>query len=960
MRLPFLAGSITAPVGSVQNARALAFQGQFATAVTSAAVVQAVALQGQTATARVSSSATALQGQFATGIVRSFAQALQGQFATATPSTVSGVYANGYLYQFEARLQAWASGAPTVANFLLPFNEVNLEFRTVANGGKVSSSAGNDIRFETTGGTKLGHKLLAYDGATGRVVALVNMPRNFAADQSFYVYVGKTGASAEEDATAARAGGWLAWYCGNSGTDLTGQSRTLTPNSAPPSAVIGNWPAADADGTADYFNSSSAATWLSGLSALTAISYHEADVTSLKHEVFNVATGTPGVGAATAGELSLHFNETTDNRLTAICKFGASTLQYQCANNRQTTDPQAVGFCFQSGQPTRMVIDGVLDVPSSRGANPAGTTNITDTLEWGRGFRGDLAYWDGKLSFLGFCSTAQSTAALESMTAAFAEPRKVYGLGSSNRVTDTNLSPVALRVNATTAIGNAIGVDVGGAGYDPESDASVAISASVVSGSGTVTTNNTRNIVITPSGAVAQKIVVQFTLRDRATGGKTSVGRCYLNVAEADLFLNPFVADAAHHRPIGKDYEIGIPPALNLSGGMDPGVPYDTPANRAIVDAAMARMTKLVFSAGRETYKYLHRVAPTDPVRKVGWRGLRRGAVGKSGSGLGFEPNPGVTLKDIRMPTPGTVRDGFTIEYPPDEETADGSTGDNTVLFYPQDGDPTSTIAVTTNQFRYNGPPYSPPNPGGYTQPAAQQSESRFLKYYGFAGMDYKVPGDTGDVGTGAAVLRIPSCYLREFELVGGGGSDPDPGPINHCLNLVGCRKGPAATQWIGRARCWPSQSVDGGIEDDPTINRGPWPYGTRFFIPPTPANKALRNDPAVCANNVEKRIFDCLMYYGGYLCDGHGEPGELRIRIDNTIPTSVQNALENGILKRIVARKLLLPLYNPRPLNTETERFTTTPPGGFGHGLCFAGKGGPVDDNSVNNAYNAGPTGSP
>ena len=65
------------------------------------------------------------------------------------------------------------------------------------------------------------------------------------------------------------------------------------------------------------------------------------------------------------------------------------------------------------------------------------TTSATNPLEWGRGGRTGAAtiYWDGDLAFLGFCSEAQPTAALESMTAAFSDPGRVYTLGSFAAVT---------------------------------------------------------------------------------------------------------------------------------------------------------------------------------------------------------------------------------------------------------------------------------------------------------------------------------------------------------------------------------------------------------------------------------------------------------------------------------------------------------------------------------------------
>lgn len=959
MRLPFLAGSITAPVGTTQNARAIALQSTSATAITAAAIAQAIALQGQFATAAVSSSATALQGQFARAEVRAFAQALQGQFATATVTT--GVYSNGYLYQFEIRLPAWPGATATTTNFLLPFNEVNLEFRTVANGGKVSSSAGNDIRFETNGGTKLGHKLIAYDGSTGRVVALVNMPRAFASAESIYCYVGKTGASAEEDATAARAGGWLAWYCGNSGTDLTGQSRTLTPNSAPPSAVIGNWPASDADGTADYFSSASPATWLSGLSALTAISFHEADATTLKHEAFNVATGTPGAGAATAGELSLHFNDTTDNRLTAVCKFGSSSIQYQSANDRQTVDPQAVAYVFQSGQQNRMVIDGVLDVPSSRGANPSGTTNITDTLEWGRGFRGDLAYWDGKLSFLGFCSTAQSNAALESMTAAFADARKVYGLSSSNRPADSNLSPVALAISGSGRAGVAATYNVGTlGGYDPNGDALTCTAASIVSGSATVTVGTGGNITVTPSGTAAQTVVVRYTISD---GSKTSAGRLYLTVGastpgtvtHAAILANPFNRASAVHTPLGANVRLGIPESTLDAKKASPT--YTAGTLNARGRLALVKKGGLRLGSTDQGVKRRFLITTDNalfPERVIEWYGPGK----DKGTGDGIDP-------PFRQRMPPNTGDRYSKDVG----------GDNEVTFFPGNGvynDPLTDEANTYNKFDFNSVWKNPPNPSTgnrhvspYPTALSEWASARARDSNPLGGLDVRNRfNDPGSWGPGAIDWRHPAGFLRA--------DDVNALAVYYLLNATVCRHSGAgaleAQHIASRGVTYPAWEHDrpftevGGRNGKPPDYNPPWspsnpsppdnqgniPYGTRMTI------NTARYDAVMAMSSITARgkaVVKAVYAFGILVCDGQGQivngGPAVQLRVDQgftgsaaaSLRTEVENALDE-------IAEHLWPVF-------DTRRHNADYPSGWTHtdGFVYIGGGGPRSPDAINNA---------
>lgn len=70
---------------------------------------------------------------------------------------------------------------------------------SAANGGKVQSSAGHDIRFETDSGVKLEHDLASYVPATGRVEAWLRIPSSIAnADLTFNIVYGNTSIAGAE------------------------------------------------------------------------------------------------------------------------------------------------------------------------------------------------------------------------------------------------------------------------------------------------------------------------------------------------------------------------------------------------------------------------------------------------------------------------------------------------------------------------------------------------------------------------------------------------------------------------------------------------------------------------------------------------------------------------------------------------------------------------------------------
>lgn len=322
-----------------------------------------------------------------------------------------------YEWVADIDMYQWNTGSPSLANFLMPVSTVKPDLRSVANGGKVRNANGWDIRFETSGGAKVAHKLMKYDPALGELTAMVNAPRNLAANQVLKCYIGNASITAtEEDPAGLRAGGWLAIFAG-SGVEFTGQTgRDLVAVNAPAGNVtVGSYPARRFNGTNQYYQGGGAAAWLNGLSEVTVISAHSPDTLAPKMEVFNVASGANA-------DMSLHFNDTTTDRLTFAIRFGTTVFQYQSANETQGPDyeGQFVAVAAKAGEAIRMAIDGERDTPGSGAIPTAGSTiSASNFLEWGRGGRGDLAYWNGDLAVLAFCSVAHPMDVLEAMSFAF-------------------------------------------------------------------------------------------------------------------------------------------------------------------------------------------------------------------------------------------------------------------------------------------------------------------------------------------------------------------------------------------------------------------------------------------------------------------------------------------------------------------------------------------------------------
>lgn len=952
-RLPFIAVPAAQPnLPPVFFSRGASSQGQVSEGSPAAPIIRGASTQPQKSTGSVPSLGVSTQPQASTGTVVSvvsFGVSTQPQASAGVPASTT--FANGFANQYELRVAAWPGATGTNGNFLLPFVETRTEFKSTANGGLVESSTGRDIRFEvqtSSGAVKLGHKLIFYGPTTGTIVALVNMPRDFTKAESFLLYTGKAGLSvSEEDVTLARAGGWLAWYSGNNGTDLTGQGRDLTPTSSPPATTLGDWPAADVDGVADCFVGSGAASWLNGLANLSWVSFHEADSTSTKNEIFNVAT-------STQGELSLHFNDTTDNRLTAVAKYGTSVLQYQSANNRQSVDPQAVAVRWQAGAAVRMSINGAGDVAASAPSNPTGTTSISDNLEWGRGDRSaaSTTYFDGKLAFLGFLEGALSNASMDSMTAAFIDPRQVYGLGERNRVSDTNKSPVALPIRDTASAGTAKTLNVATlGGYDPESGTLTCSAASIVSGSGTVTRSGA-SITVTPAAATAQTLVVSYTLSD---GTKTSTGRVYLTVSattggvtHAQILANPFNKLSAVHTPLGRDVRLGIPEYT-----LDPMVPNPTyvagnlgaRGRLALVKVGGLRLGSTEQGVKR---RFLITTNDTDfPERVVEWYGPRRDGTGKLiplGTGDGIDPP--FYQRMPPDPTPWTSKG--TI-YSHDVG------GDNEVTFFPGDGvynDPLTDLCNTYNKFDYKSVFQNPPNPDGvgnrhkapYPTDNAKWASARARDSNPLGGLDVRNRyNDPGSWGPGAIDWRHPAGFLQGDEVVALA--------VYHLLNATVCRHSNAANNPAPPSAhipnfgmTYPAWNTDRPQKSDE--NKGDIPYGTRMTITTTKYNEVM----ALTTLSPEgKAVIEAIYSFGILVCDGQGQyvNGGPAVQLRTDIGFLNIAGLEAKVKKALdTVAEHLWPVY-------DTRRHNGDYPSSWVHtdGFVYIGGGGPRSVGAVNNA---------
>jgi hypothetical protein len=156
-----------------------------------------------------------------------------------------GAYQNGYSYRRTLRIGGTAvGGSAALTNLPLRVDETMSSFKSAANGGKVQSASGWDIRFETASGTQLDHELEVYSPAAGRIACWVRIPTATpAVDQDIFLYYGKPGLAVSEENPPGVWVRCLGCWRMPDGHDMTGHGRDMT-TSGVTSGAIGGHPAA--------------------------------------------------------------------------------------------------------------------------------------------------------------------------------------------------------------------------------------------------------------------------------------------------------------------------------------------------------------------------------------------------------------------------------------------------------------------------------------------------------------------------------------------------------------------------------------------------------------------------------------------------------------------------------------------------------------------------------------------
>lgn len=415
------------------------------------------------------------RGGVATGTVR----------ITVTPAEPPAeVFANGFRFRRRILLPARQQAPEVIEGFVLLVKEEGDWLKSVANGGRIESPDGFDLRFELDDGRKLAHEIERYDPQAGSLVAWVRIPSwDIATTLTLFLYYGKTGLTASEADPAATWQDHLAVWDPVTGRDRSGRGRDLVATGLVPDELVG--PAGRFDGAADLRRAD--ASFLNGLAALNLTAVVRADpaIVGQQRPARIIQQGSPGASAGDAGLVLTHAHPGFFGGAPSTLKFALMTsggsVQLEGAPDLQRATPMVIGASWRSGELPKLHIDGREVLPSWVGVHPPGSearqnVAVTGTtaipagqpLSIGLGALKPDRSWIGTIGELRLRATvpSQALSALEADN--ILAPWRVLATGSEERPGMGDFPPVVGSVEVTTRAGRSVDIDVLAAAFDPE------------------------------------------------------------------------------------------------------------------------------------------------------------------------------------------------------------------------------------------------------------------------------------------------------------------------------------------------------------------------------------------------------------------------------------------------------------------------------------------------------------
>jgi hypothetical protein len=279
---------------------------------------------------------------------------------------------------------AGVSGASNLVNFPVLVSVTDPNLMSVANGGNVAQSNGNDILFTASdGATKLAHEIETYNPSTGQLIAWVSVPTlSPTVDTVLYVYYGNATVANQQNPAGVWSSNYEAvWHLPN-GTTLSGNDSTSNANNAVSlngsSAGTGEIDgAASLNGTSNYIQVSNSSS-LNGWTQQTISLWINAQT--------NMTNNARLIEKGANNEWTLAFNYGSLNQELTVQNLGTNSPAITTSVAVADTTWHKIDVTIDNNSKALAIyVDGVLNVSGTSASSASATNNNIYMGQYGGG-----------------------------------------------------------------------------------------------------------------------------------------------------------------------------------------------------------------------------------------------------------------------------------------------------------------------------------------------------------------------------------------------------------------------------------------------------------------------------------------------------------------------------------------------------------------------------------------------
>ena len=219
-----------------------------------------------------------------------------------------------------------------------------------------------------------------------------------------------------------------------------------------------------------------------------------------------------------------------------IIKIGLQTtdgqIEYESASNVQTTDTQHLVITWKTGEPLKLYIDGVEDIPTDTTGSLGGVIdNVTDLI-LGIGSK-NVGGWDGSIDNFQIYDTAMDAAAVQAL----------YLNADTNRAPDA-FNDEFVSIEDSIIVGNLMDDNGHGTDSDPDGDQLQVAAGTYSTENGTITISSTGDFSYTPNAGFSGVDSYTYTLIDANGSNSNAKASFVIGTLPNDTF---FATSSAEH-----------------------------------------------------------------------------------------------------------------------------------------------------------------------------------------------------------------------------------------------------------------------------------------------------------------------------------------------------------------------------------------------------------------------------